>query len=104
MSTANVRNCHGYLRFETVGFRHLEPWKCNKGFILSGINRKKIELPVDHGRATDMKRICSGYARETVRLYHGVYGSFLESRDQQRRHMVSVLTGFYFTLELREPM
>ena len=25
MSTANVRNCHGYLRFETVGFRHLEP-------------------------------------------------------------------------------
>ena len=34
MSTANVRNCHGYLRFETVGFRHLEPWKCNKGFTL----------------------------------------------------------------------
>ena len=25
MSTANVRNCHGYIRFETVGFRHLEP-------------------------------------------------------------------------------
>ena len=34
MSTANVRNCHGYLRFETVGFRHPEPWKCNKGFMV----------------------------------------------------------------------
>ena len=32
MSTANVQNCHGYLRFETVGFQHLEPWKCNRGF------------------------------------------------------------------------
>ena len=34
MSTANVRSCHGYLRFETVGFRHPKPWKCNKGFML----------------------------------------------------------------------
>jgi len=37
MSTANLRNCHGYLRFETVGFRHPEPWKCNKGFIVSSL-------------------------------------------------------------------
>ena len=35
MSTANVRNCHGYLRFETVGFRHVKPWKCNKGFMMN---------------------------------------------------------------------
>ena len=44
MSTANVRNCHGYLRFETVGFRHVKPWKCNKGFTLS-----QFEMPEAHG-------------------------------------------------------
>ena len=34
-----------------------------------------------------MERICNGYATETVRLCHGVYGSFSESRDQQLLHL-----------------
>ena len=30
----------------------------------------------DHGKATNMKRICKEYATEKERLCHGVYGSF----------------------------
>ena len=36
-----------------------------------GLTVGKIEVPVDHGKAPDMKRLCNGYAKETARLCHG---------------------------------